>query len=260
MDIITFEKKGINFKLIISGLDRYGKMNVEWKVEGKGVVSGNNRHSDDGFYNNGEFDRSKSAVVFSRVATILKLNGKKVTGVLLEGDVLKKFIETEEKLKTERKNIFEETVNKIVSGEIKIEWYDTTEWFDGYDYPVKKYKLDIPKELNQWEIQREALNRLGLDVIESSTTNYIEKSIKNDNDKVGEMKLHDIVKERIENKKAREERLNNLFKKAKETGEKQEICHYTDDCNDENEECEVDHVYEYAMPDGTRKIERHHTW
>ena len=51
-----------------------------------------------------------------------------------------------------------------------------------------------------------------------------------------------------------------IFDKAKETGKKQLLHHYSDDCNDPNEECDVDIIYEYAMPNGTIEAERQHTW
>ena len=47
---------------------------------------------------------------------------------------------------------------------------------------------------------------------------------------------------------------------AMQTGEKQLIKKWFEPCNDENEECNLDMVYLYAMPDGTKKTVRQHTW
>jgi hypothetical protein len=66
--------------------------------------------------------------------------------------------------------------------------------------------------------------------------------------------------ESIAKKIAKEEKIANIFEAAKETGERQLLNKWSDDCNDKNEECDVDLCYEYAMSDGTTKIERHHTW
>ncbi|MED5050628.1 hypothetical protein P9850_01925 [Anoxybacillus rupiensis] len=85
----------------------------------------------------------------------------------------------------------------------------------------------------------------------------------------GELKL--LVKaakeenEKIENEKAKKEaeqkeKLDKLFEEAKRTGEKVEIRRWTTSCNDPNEECDLDTIIEYAMPDGSIKKERYHTW
>ena len=55
------------------------------------------------------------------------------------------------------------------------------------------------------------------------------------------------------------------FQKARETGEKAQIRRWTVPCSDSasdggEEECSTDIVVEYAMPDGTKKTEQHHTW
>lgn len=60
--------------------------------------------------------------------------------------------------------------------------------------------------------------------------------------------------------RAREEERQAKFAEAKRTGERVELRSWMDDCNDPREQCSLDHVTEYAMPDGTTKIERQHTW
>ena len=50
------------------------------------------------------------------------------------------------------------------------------------------------------------------------------------------------------------------FQKARETGEPVLLHRWTEECNDRDEECNLDIVYEYAMPDGSTSVERHHTW
>jgi hypothetical protein len=60
--------------------------------------------------------------------------------------------------------------------------------------------------------------------------------------------------------RAREEERQAKFAEAKRTGEKVLLRSWMADCNDPREECSLDHVTEYAMPDGTTEIMRYHTW
>src|SRR5690606_35099455 len=50
------------------------------------------------------------------------------------------------------------------------------------------------------------------------------------------------------------------IEEAKRIGAPVEIRHWAEPCNNPFEECSLDVVVEYAMPDGTTKIERRHTW
>ena len=57
-----------------------------------------------------------------------------------------------------------------------------------------------------------------------------------------------------------EEERQAKFAEAKRTGKRVELRSWMEDCNDPREQCSLDHVTEYAMPDGTTKIVRQHTW
>lgn len=50
------------------------------------------------------------------------------------------------------------------------------------------------------------------------------------------------------------------FQEARETGKPVQLRRWTEDCNDPREECSMDIVAEYALPDGSTKVERRHTW
>jgi hypothetical protein len=50
------------------------------------------------------------------------------------------------------------------------------------------------------------------------------------------------------------------FEEAKRTGKPVIIAEWSDECNDPDEECDIDNITKYAMPDGSTKIERSHTW
>ena len=72
--------------------------------------------------------------------------------------------------------------------------------------------------------------------------------------------IYEHNKAKIEKEEKEKERVQKLFEIAKQTGKKQEIESWTEECNDPNEECNVDQIVIYAMPDGSRKKERYHTW
>ncbi|AVF28875.1 hypothetical protein [Paenibacillus larvae] len=57
-------------------------------------------------------------------------------------------------------------------------------------------------------------------------------------------------------KRAREEK----FEEAARTGKPVLLSSWTEPCNDPNEECSLDAVRKWAMPDGNVKTERNHTW
>ena len=79
-------------------------------------------------------------------------------------------------------------------------------------------------------------------------------------DKIALAKKIKVENINIAKKLEKELKIKVIYEKAKETGIKQLLYKYSDDCNDDNEECDLDMVYEYAMPDGTMNVERQHTW
>ena len=72
--------------------------------------------------------------------------------------------------------------------------------------------------------------------------------------------VYEHNKAKIEKEEKEKERVQKLFEIAKQTGKKQEIESWTEECNDPNEECNVDQIIIYAMADGSRKQERYQTW
>lgn len=77
---------------------------------------------------------------------------------------------------------------------------------------------------------------------------------------LAEKKAQEAEQKKREKERAEKERVEAIFAKARETGEKQVIEQYSVPCNDPEEDCDIDIITVYAMPDGTRKTERHHTW
>lgn len=60
--------------------------------------------------------------------------------------------------------------------------------------------------------------------------------------------------------KAKDDARQAKFDEARKTGRKVELSSWMEDCDHSVEECSTDFVQEYAMPDGTTKRERQHTY
>ena len=54
--------------------------------------------------------------------------------------------------------------------------------------------------------------------------------------------------------------IKSRFAEAKETGKPVLLERHSEECSDPNEECDLDVVSTWAMPDGTTKTSRQHTW
>jgi len=70
----------------------------------------------------------------------------------------------------------------------------------------------------------------------------------------------EIEKKRQEEVEKKQKEIDEKFKQARETGEKVELERWHENCNDPSEECSLDIVILYAMPDGSTKTERVHTY
>lgn len=66
--------------------------------------------------------------------------------------------------------------------------------------------------------------------------------------------------EKADAENAAKAELAQKFEDAKATGKPVEIKRFMDDCDDPSEECNSDIVTLYAMPNGSTKSERQHTW
>lgn len=61
-------------------------------------------------------------------------------------------------------------------------------------------------------------------------------------------------------KAAADQKRKAKFERARETGRPVLLAQWTEPCSDPREECSLDIVQQYAMPDGSVKVERNHTW
>lgn len=71
---------------------------------------------------------------------------------------------------------------------------------------------------------------------------------------------NEIIAEREATKAENKDVEKAIFETAKQTGVKQVIETYSVECNDPDEECDIDIITVWAMPDGTKKETRSHTW
>jgi len=61
-------------------------------------------------------------------------------------------------------------------------------------------------------------------------------------------------------KKETDEKRKACFEKARRTGKRVKLYSYSDDCNNNDEDCDLDIITVYAMPDGSTEEERSHTY
>jgi hypothetical protein len=162
-------------------------------------------------------------------------------------------IETEEqRKKDETKAAKEAKINDIKSGKTKIKvYYHDGEYLSGYTVHGEEAELlkelKLCKYVDGWGYYIEdgkLIGTLGEEFTYEQAAEFARP------------KLEALAKAKAEKEAKRQA----IFDKAKETGEKQLLRQWSDECNDPNESCSMDMVYEYAMPDGTIKTERHHTW
>ena len=123
----------------------------------------------------------------------------------------------------------------IVSG-----WSVPSAWMDemlrwGLAYEIRGWGVKVPQEV---------VDMLGTEFTPQQAQKYAEKK--------------KAEKEAAKRKEKEEE--EEKFRRAKETGQPVEIRRYFVPCSSKNEECDTDIVTVWAMPDGTKKETRHHTW
>lgn len=76
--------------------------------------------------------------------------------------------------------------------------------------------------------------------------------------------VHEKEKRRKQEQESQEEQerkiKKDIFRKAKTTNTPQVLSSWMAECNDPDEQCSLDHVTLLAMPDGSTKKKRQHTW
>jgi hypothetical protein len=114
---------------------------------------------------------------------------------------------------------------------------------------------------NIWQLLRDKSQK-----VERKTALYTDQWYEISNTDL--MEIHGLVqrqedeigKQKKVKQEERETKRQEIFMTAKSTDERQVLAQWNDECNDLDEECSVDNIVEYAMPDGSVFTERHHTW
>lgn len=73
-------------------------------------------------------------------------------------------------------------------------------------------------------------------------------------------KLEAIAKAKSDRENARNEKDRAAFEEAKRTGNPVAIRQWSEECDGSTDECDIDNITIYAMPDGTTKKTRSHSW
>lgn len=282
----TFNKSGLEFYFTNPSLGTHGEMFFDWKVIGSNDKGKMHRNAD--YKPN-----------LGKIYCDFKVGNKKYSGVNVPEDINKKMKETYDSLLSKRKERFKNVKLKLVSGEIpvsfsivgcdypyygvridskyltddlinlKYELLDTAirTLIDNKYYPGASFEF-IENRLKQPICTKEKINKQAFNIQYDSKCQYYhgyDSNIVTDFDmKLSDaIRLKDFIKEQTEKEEKinkEKERINTLRQKAAETGEKQLYNQHTENCNDPKEECNIDIVSTYIMPDGSFKTFRQHTW
>ena len=220
-----------------------------------------NKHSSDGFFGAQSFDEDKNVIMFH---VAVEIDNKKIDGVSIPEPYAKQIRELKERAvenkEKEQKRIYNFVPKKLrwATGGDTHRIYITTDEIDTVLQEPKvlqKVKELIERVRGIEKILRKHSKKIDLetgmytlDGWYEIETKYLIKPLEN---------YHKKIAATFE---AKENRIEELKKKAKETGEKQELSRYTVECNDEYEECSVDIIITYILPGGEEKTARIHTY
>ena len=138
--------------------------------------------------------------------------------------------------------------NKIPMHVVWVEGSPLSAWAPASDVDERVLKdLGVAKDIGGWGV---------------SVDSEMMKAIGEDNFFVADVET--FKKPTIDRKHELEEATRKteakIFARAKQTGKPQLLHIRIDPCNDSMEECDLDVVREFAMPEGHRRTTRHHTW
>ena len=170
---------------------------------------------------------------------------------LHKAEIIAEIRAIEQKEKDEIKAEKQAKIEAVKSGETKIEVkYEDGEYMGGYivfgEAADLLEELKVAKYVRGWgcRVEDELVKKLGEKFTYEQAAEFAKPALEAEANFVSE----------------KEAKRQAIFDEAKRTGKKQLLLKYSDSCNDPNEDCDVDICCEYAMPDGTIKTERHHTW
>lgn len=241
--MIKVEKQANGKKIeFVFDVDKNG--DILYKVPG--VLE--NELNKNGFFRARKLNEKLQAVEFNVKRKIL---GNVIAGVKLEKEhyeYIKSKIEEAEKLKelAEQKEW-----DDLLNGNKKIKvYYHDGEYLSAYIVFGKEAKLleklGLARYIEGWgtKVEEELVEAVGEEFTYEQAKNFVQPKI--------EAKKEQEAKRKAE--------IEAKIQEAKETGKPVELRRWVESCNDPKEDCDIDHVVEYVMPDGTTKTERYHTW
>ena len=205
-----------------------------------------------------ELNEARKALIFWTSQEI-KIDGKiqKVGGFTLPNfDEVKAAFDMIEKERQEKvANKKAQKIAAIKSGKEKIKtYYHDGEYLSGHTLHGEEAdllaELKLCKYVSGWgyRVESELVKTLGEEFTYPQAYEFYEANVK------------PALDAKAAKKAAKEAERAAKFNEAKETGKPVVLRRWSEECNDPNEECDIDNLTEYAMPDGTTKVERHHTW
>lgn len=221
-----------------------GELHIGCKVEGYVGT----KHTKTGMVYGCKLVDDKKAITFN---TIQNIAGKKVGGIVIPEEMFTQIKNLEESFKSEEENKQLQELNDIKSGKIaiKVKLHDG-EYLSGHTIHGKQAdlleKLGLVRYVDGWGylVNEGVVEALGETFTYSQAAEFAQPKIE------AKEKMIASEKAAVEAK----------FLEAKETGKKVKLESWAEECNDHKEECSLDNITTYAMPDGSVKKERHHTW
>jgi hypothetical protein len=264
--VLSKEVAGVKFEVhlkAVEKLDSYGRLAFLWKAPGHAENTAN----DEGWYY-GDYNSAKGYVeTYS-----LKVGKQKITGVSLPAEARAKADGLLARLAAERESriaALRPVGFTFVYGCDTADTYSLS-WPEGcnYDESSEAEKRLGATDLIRTHVRSNDLKRLaeetGAVPVPAGAMSYGGWTF----DAAGLGRIVALAEGRAAEGQAREDGRRQAaetkraaaFAEAKRTGKPVVLAHWTADCDDPREECDLDDVTEYALPDWTTRTERHHTW
>lgn len=245
MSKISFERNSCKFKIEPVDYDGYS-------LEVKYIIIQNREIIKRG---RGKLDEKVNVI---RTLTNFVINGRRMNGIRLDSIHIDKLIETKNNMIKEENEKKEKLINDLVSGELKLRFqmmgcdyryldFTTQNIEDTYELKYNVVNDCIRTAVNKFDKYMDIHNLKNLKIVEDKKEQF-------------EITLEELLSERIKANQKKDDKLNSLIEKAKETGKKQFVTRWTEECNDDNEECDIDTITQYIDENGELSEVRDHNW
>ena len=256
MEAIKFIKETPigNFNIEIISINAGERSNTQFKVQINNYIGYNMLGSQNG----------KNGIKINKCST-KRILGKGFNHDVILGfpaDVDEKIMAEIEKINTDRAEQKRLYIENIKNGKIPIkviyhEGSPLSGHMTSYNEKDKSNEIDkllkelgLAKDISGWGtiVDADFVKKVGETFTLSQAKKYVQP------------KIDAIEEKRIKKEKIKNEHQKNALKQAKESGEKVRITSYSIGCTDREEECNLDIVTVWAMPDGNITDTINHTW